>query len=259
VGRTARTRARGYLKRPSEVGALAALALVYLAACDDGQASAPPSTGRQIIVAVDLSGSQSDGRRAEARRASDMIVDSMKFHDRLVLLRINQRSALEDDAVRWDETFPTPRSPESPNSLDREELDAARRAAHSVVENVFGDASAGELPTTDLIATLHSAGEYVLDANGRPTTIVLLSDMLQSAHGVEMSREVPGVDWIQAQQERGLLPDLRGACVIVIGADPTHDTGVAVREFWRTYVERASGNLSSYRLFATDLSSLRCD
>jgi len=234
------------------------LAPSIVSACKGGEASLPPQTGRQLIVAVDLSGSQSDGRRAEAKRASSMIVDSMQYGDRLVLLRVNQRSALEDDAVRWDETFPAPRS-EPPGSLDREGLEAARNAAHSVVDNVFGHESAGQLPTTDLIATLHAAGEYVRDANGRPTTIVLMSDMLQSAHGIEMSRSVPGAEWIQQQESQGLLPELDGACVIVIGADDTHTNGVAVREFWHAYIEAAGGLLSSYRLFATDLSSLRCE
>lgn len=239
--------------------AFAALLLVAVSACDDGQASAPPTGGRQMIVVVDLSGSQSGGRRAEAKRASDVVVDGMTFNDRLVLLSIHQRSALEDDAVQWDETFPTPRTPEDPNSLDQEELEAARRAAHSVVANVFGHESAGQLPATDLFATFHAVGEYILDSDGRPTTVVLLSDMLQSAHGMEMSDAVPGEDWIRQQQEQGLLPDLRGACVIVIGADATHSSGVGVRAFWQSYIERAGGNLSSYRLFATELSNLRCD
>jgi hypothetical protein len=242
------------------IGTAVVLAQSILSAChgEEGQASLPPQTGRQLIVAVDLSGSQSDGRRAEAKRASGMIVDSMQFRDRLVILRVNQLSALEDNAVRWDETFPAPRS-QPPGSLDREELEGARNAAHSVVDNVFSHESAGHLPTTDLIATLHAAGEYVRDANGRPTTIVLLSDMLQSAHGIEMSQTVPGVEWIEEQDRQGLLPELSGACVIVIGADDTHSNGVAVRNFWHAYVEAAGGLLSSYRLFATDLSSLRCD
>jgi hypothetical protein len=252
------------MRRPSSaaarIGAASALFLAALSACQGGetQASLPPNTGRQLIVAVDLSGSQSDGRRAEAKRASGMIVDSMQYGDRLVLLRVNQRSALEDDAVRWDETFPAPRT-EPPGSLDREGLDAARHAAHSVVDNVFSHELAGHLPTTDLIATLHAAGEYVRDANGRPTTIVLMSDMLQSAHGIEMSRVVPGGEWIEEQSRQGLLPELSGACVIVIGADDTNANGVAVRNFWEAYVTAAGGHLSSYRLFATDLSSLRCD
>lgn len=252
------------MRPPSRTVSWIATAVVLvqsiLPSCDsgEGQASLPSQTGRQLIVAVDLSGSQSDGRRAEAKRASSMIVDSMQFRDRLVILRVNQLSALEDNAVRWDETFPEPRS-QPPGSLDREELEGARKAAHSVVDNVFGHEAAGHLPTTDIIATLHAAAEYVHDANGRPTTIVLLSDMLQSAHGIEMSREVPGAEWIEQQEREGLLPELRGACVIVIGADDTHSHGVEVRDFWHAYIEAAGGLLSSYRLFATDLSSLPCD
>lgn len=216
-------------------------------------AATPP--GRQYVVALDLSGSQNDARLAESRRALDRIIQKLSYGDRIVLLRVHQRQAQEDDALRWADTVPRPRNPARPTSLDRERLEAVQRAASSVARTFYDAEAAGRLPTTDLFATLHVAAEFMQDAAGRPTTLVLLSDMLQSAHGIEMSRPdgMPPPDWIDRNRERGLIPRLDGACVLVVGADPTSPNGVAVREFWNRYFAAAGARLhpENYRMLWT--------
>lgn len=216
-------------------------------------------TGEQVIVALDLSGSQSQERRAEARRAVELAIDGLQYGDRIVLLQVHQRSASEDDAVRWQETVPMPEG--EPTSLDRERLDAVKQAARSVARSIFENETAGRLPTTDLFATLHMAAEYTRGET-MPTSIVLLSDMLQSAHGVEMSRDggVPATGWIEEQRERGVLPQLNGACVTVIGADASTANGVAVRDFWTHYFDRAGAELAerNYRLIAASPDAVTC-
>jgi hypothetical protein len=235
------------------------------AACGEargGEAAAPSSAPRQLIVGIDLSASQSDGRREQARKALDLIADELQYGDRLVLLQVHQRGAAEDDVARWAETVPVPRDGREPTSLDRERLEAVRQAARSVARTMFAHESAGQLPTTDILSTLHIASEYMRDAGSRPTTLVLLSDMLQSANGIEMSRPggTPGARWIEQQQASGVLPRLEGACVAVIGADATTPNGIAVRDFWQHYFEAAGAVLDedNYRLIATDRAALRC-
>lgn len=220
----------------------------------------PVASPRVIIIAVDLSGSQSEGRRAEARRALDLAVDQLGWGDRIVLLQVHQRSAAEDDAVRWSETVPVPRDPRRPTSLDRERLDAVKQAARSVANTVFANDDAGRIPTTDLFATLHVVGEFVRDAGARATTLVMLSDMLQSAHGIEMSRDVPPAEWVRREASRGLVPRLDGACIAVVGADATSRNGIAVRSFWKEYFAAAGATLDerNWRLIATDPAALRC-
>lgn len=218
----------------------------------DAAAAAP---GRQYIVALDLSGSQNEARLAESRRALDRVIRNLSYGDRIVLLRVHQLRAQEDDAQRWADTVPRPRNPSRPTSLDRERLEAVQRAAGAVARAFYDAESAGRLPTTDIFATLHVAAEFMQDAAGRPTTLVLLSDMLQSAHGIEMSRAdgVPPPDWIEEHSERGLLPRLVGACVLVVGADATSANGVAVRDFWTRYFAAAGARLhaDSYRMIWT--------
>ncbi|MEX1183683.1 MAG: hypothetical protein WEF86_10655 [Gemmatimonadota bacterium] len=239
--------------------AFAAAGIATLTGCDGQQparASADTAAApRQVIVALDLSGSQSEERRAQARNALDRVIDDLQFGDRLVLLQVHQRSASEDGVVRWQETVPAPDAGVNPTSLDRERLDAVKQAARSVAAAIFDDEAAGRIPTTDLIATLHVAGEYVRDADSRRSSLVLLSDMLQSAHGIEMAGDggVPSADWILRQQHGSLLPQLQRACVIIVGADATTPNGIAVREFWTRYFEAAGATLSprDYRLLAT--------
>ena len=239
----------------------AAVLPLLLAGCEPDHPGARPATaapgapGRQYIVAVDLSGSQSERRRSESRRALDGIIDRLSYGDRIVLLQVHRLRAQEEDARRWWDTAPRLRDGARPSSLDRENLEAVKRAARSVARTLFATDSAGKLPTTDLFATLHVAAEFLRDAGGRRTTIVLLSDMIQSAHGIEMSRPdgTPPADWIAAQRRRGLIPRLDGACIIVIGADATSPQGVRVREFWTRYFEAAGARLppDHYRLIWT--------
>ena len=246
----------------------AALLALVIAGCDSEHpgarpaAAAPGAPGHQYIVAVDLSGSQSERRRSESRQALDGIIDRLTYGDRIVLLQVHRLRAQEDDARRWWDTVPRPRDPARPSSLDRERLEGVKQAARSVARALFATDSAGKLPTTDLFATLHVAGEFVRDAGGRRTTIVMLSDMLQSAHGIEMSRPdgTPSAEWIAAQRERGLLPRLDDACVLVVGADPTGPGGVRVREFWTRYFEAAGARLppEHYRLIWTGAAPDGC-
>jgi hypothetical protein len=235
------------------------------AACGEargGEATAPAHSPRQLIVSIDLSASQSDGRRAAARKALDLIIDELQYGDQLVLVQVHQRSAAEDDVGRWAKTVPPPRDGREPTSLDRERLEAVKQAARSVAQTMFAQEAAGQLPNTDIMSTMHIAAEYMRDAGSRLTTLVLLSDMLQSAGGIEMARPggTPDARWIERQQASGLLPRLDGACVAVIGADATTPNGIAVRDFWRQYFEAAGASLDedNYRLIATDRGTLRC-
>jgi hypothetical protein len=217
---------------------------------------------RQLIVALDLSGSQSEARRNAARQALDRAIEGLGYGDRVVLLQVHQRAAAEDNAIRWAETAPLPPDGRAPTSLDRERLEAVKKAAHAVARSIFENEAAGRIPTTDLLATLHIAAEYVRDSGQRPTSLLLLSDMLQSAHGIEMSRPggVPSADWLAQQQAAGLVPGLDGVCVSVVGADATTPNGLSVRTFWLRYFAMAGATLEerNYRLIATDASALTC-
>lgn len=219
-----------------------------------GSATSLPAVPRQLIVALDLSGSQSEAKRADAQRVLAAIIDDLDYGDQIVLLQVHQRSAAEDEAVRWHDTVPRPRHGQ-PTTLDRERLEAVQSAARRVAARIFANERAGRIATTDLFSTLHVAGEFMRDADGRRTSVVLLSDMLQSANGIDMERAsgVPAASWLARQKEAGLVPALPNACVAVVGADATSQQGVAVKRFWREYLSAAGAELrdENYRLMST--------
>lgn len=231
--------------------------LAPLTACADSSAESRSAAdadevAEQTIVALDLSGSQTRGRLQESRMALDHVIGELSYGDRVVLIQVHQRQAQEDGARRWTETLPRPAAGQPANSLDAERAERIRDAARAVATEFFDAEAAGRIPTTDLFATLHIAAEYARAEPDRRTTLVFLSDMLQSAHGIEMDRAggVHSAAWIEAQASDGVLPRLEGVCVVVIGADATSAHGIQVRDFWRAYMSAAGATLreENYRL-----------
>jgi hypothetical protein len=121
------------------------------------------------------------------------------------------------------------------------------------VDSLFKVPSDSKIQHTDILTTLHLASESMRDANGRSTTILLLSDMLQSSYGIEMERpaRMPAPKWVSQQKQIGLIPNFAGACVVVVGADSTTGLGVKVRRFWQEYFAAAGGTLREEEYRAT--------
>ncbi|MDB4879065.1 MAG: hypothetical protein JWL60_511 [Gemmatimonadetes bacterium] len=126
----------------------------------------------------------------------------------------------------------------------------------------FDPAASRKVMSTDLFHTLHRAADYAKAANGRRTTLVLLSDMLQSTGQVNMERSggIPGDAWITGLESEGRLPDLRNVCVLVVGADATTRSGARARQFWSHYFEAAGATYrpGNYRNMVSDPGEIGC-
>lgn len=246
--------------------AIPALALLASAlGCGDANAGASRPAApapRQITVAVDISGSRNAQELREEREMLDRVIDEARFRDRLILIQMHEHG-VRQAAQRWADTMPAALRESNPTAGDEARLANARHAAHAVVPAFFDSTRIGKVPQTDIFATLHTAAEYARDAAGRRPVLVLLSDMLQSADGVEMSRldGVPNADWIRRRKAAGLVPNLTGVCVLVIGADFSTPLGVKVRKFWMDYFTVAGARLTeaNYRRTVTPGASVACD
>lgn len=242
---------------------LAAALLGAVAAACTGESNATTVAesrpARQIIVAVDLSASRSPQMLADARAFLEAVVEELSYGDQIVLLEVNQ-SGPQEQVRRWSGEVPARVDPTFESSQDQNRLAGARSAARAVAEEFFE--SGAEAGHTDLISTLHLAGDYLRDARGRRPTIVLLSDMLQSANGIEMERlqRMPDAQWIEERKAGGLLPPIEGACVAVVGADPSTPEGSKVRSFWVDYFEAAGASLApvDYRIVNPTGALPRC-
>jgi hypothetical protein len=223
-----------------------------------GEARAP----RQVIVVVDLSGSQTPEMLTKGKALLGQVIDGLSYGDQIVIIEMLQHSPREAARV-WADSIPRLADPTFVSSRDQNRLDGVRQGAHSVASQFFDTATAGKAAHTDIFSTLHVAAEFVRDAGGRQPVLILLSDMLQSANGVEMEwlRQMPPPGWISVQRQGGLLPRLNGVCVTVVGADATTAAGVAVRDFWREYFTAAGTALEekNYRLLASRIDRLGCD
>jgi hypothetical protein len=86
--------------------------------------------------------------------------------------------------------------------------------------------------------------------------------MLQSTPGLrfESVAGIPGNEWIARQKQEGLVPQLDGVCVAVIGADASTPHGVRLRQFWTDYFEAAGVTISpaGYRYDVTPGAPLPC-
>lgn len=256
--------------RPPALGLRRLLPLLLAAftapACDGGggrgAAARPTATAaapRQVIILVDRSASRQPHMLAEGKRFIADIVNTLTYGDEIVLIEMHQGSATED-VRRWSASIPALEDPAFESIRDEQRRSGVRQGAMAVVEEFFeGDARAAN---TDILSTLQVAAEYVRDAGGRRTILLILSDMLQSANGIEMERQrrMPEPGWLEAQRVAGLLPALDGVCVAVIGADATTPDGAAVKRFWQDYFTAVGARLSdgNYRIVPPGAGAIGC-
>jgi hypothetical protein len=248
-------------ERAMILAGLAALTL-FGAGCTESAASgaaaeaagdAPRPAPRTVVAVVDFSASQTSHSAAEARRYLEEVVNGLSFGDRLVLLEM-YRTGSRDSVGRFVQDMPEPIRDDAITSYDRRELKAARRGVLNALPIFFDPGLVRSVPSTDLLTTMHIAAEHLRDAAGREKELVLLSDMLQSTSAFEFEggRRMPAAGWVAGQARQGLLPSLEGACVVVVGADPTTPHGQRVRAFWGEYFDAAGASLDpgNYRVRA---------
>ncbi|MGH7480994.1 MAG: hypothetical protein ACRELV_02485 [Longimicrobiales bacterium] len=215
---------------------------------------------RTVVAVIDFSGSLTSHAVAEARGYLEKVVKDLGYGDRLVLLEM-YRTGSQDSVGRFVRDMPEPVRAGAVTSYDRRELEAARRGVLNVLPIFFDPELVRTVPTTDLFTTMHIAAEHLRDAGDGRKELVVLSDMLQSTRHFEFegARRMPAEGWVASQAQSNLLPSLEGACVVVIGADPTTPDGQRVRRFWAEYFRATGARLDAgdYRVRApTDV--LRC-
>lgn len=217
---------------------------------------------QQTIIAVDLSGSQTSATLRASRAFVEKTIDDLSYGDHFALLEMN-RTGVRGNLQRFADTVPDLPDSSFIRAADKNTLKGKQSAFRTLMPMVFNPALAGKIPRTDIFATLFTAGEYMRDARGRPTTIILLSDMLQSANGIEMEglARMPQAGWIMQQKGLGTIPDLKGACIIVVGADASTPAGVTIRGFWRDYFLAAGANFQvrNYALLSNSPQNMGCD
>jgi hypothetical protein len=217
-----------------------------------------PSARSQYTVLLDVSASRPPAMIAEGERFMDTIIDTMNYGDRLLVFQMYEEGV--NDA-KSDLDLSLIKPSESLSLDENEELKAARNALKEPVHLFVQRAQTRPVMHTDILTTLSIASERIAD--GKRNELIVLSDMLQSSREFEFEHlmHMPSPDWITEHKHRGLVRPLYGACVVVVGADPSTREGVVIREFWQKYFEASNATLSTknYRTTPPSDDSSWCD
>ena len=241
---------------------LSVLAVLPLASCEPPAAAGGSvvAPAQQYIVGIDISTSRTTSQLNEERQVIEGLIARMGPGDRIILIE-TYRAGI-DSAGQWQDSIPAERTPGTLTGRDRRNVDQFRAVATQMAGTFFDSSAAGKATSTDLFHTLNRAADYVREANGRRTTLLLLSDMLQSTSEVNMEQPggVPAHSWIDQLAKERRLPDLHGVCVFVAGADATTRAGARVRDFWQHYFEATGASLKpeSYRNMVADAGAVGC-
>lgn len=250
-------------RRPGRAGFLVAALLAGAAACGGGSAEVeendpPPELA---IFVYDRSGSMTDYQLELAQELTDGRVRGLGHGDRIVALELLEAS-LEEPPRRWTQSVPAREYPGREVGSDSVARTRFLRDARAYLQN-FTDTEDRE-PTrgTDVLSTLHDVAADLRAHGDHRATLYLFSDMLQANPTLNFER--PGVEppaeWVERADAEGRLPDLRGLCVVVVGARTDTDRGQAVKDFWRGYFE-ATGAVfrdHNYTLRPVELPEAPC-
>jgi hypothetical protein len=218
------------------------------------------STNRQFIVVVDLSGSRSDTEIDADKGLIGSIVYDLRPNDKLVLLRVAGTGA-HREVKAWNRTMPTVRDFRTMTTMEKRRIEAVRDDARRDANALFDARPSVKRTGTDIFSTLFTVRDHVLESGGRRSILVVLSDMIHEADGVNMAKNPPpDSTWINKRKANGLLPELDDLCVSIVGADMSTAQGASIRRFWETYFKAAGAKFDviRYRRTATLVESVTC-
>jgi hypothetical protein len=226
----------------------------------DSNTAATVNGANQYVVGIDISGSRTASQLQEEQAVVEGLMGRMSFGDRIILVETYRTGV--DSAGQWQDSIPARRFTGELRAKERADLEEFRSTAPRVAATFFDAEKSKKIQSTDLFRTVWRAADYARSSNGRRTTLVLLSDMLQSTDEVNMERAggVPPDNWIEQRKAEGRLPDLANVCVFVVGADPSSKQGAKVRAFWQKYFEAADARMPSvnYRNMVSDVGEIHC-
>ena len=220
---------------------VAAIACVGGAAADKGGLGGPR---RLSIFVFDRSTSIEDYQLDLARDLANRKISDLRHGDHIAAFQVLQLS-LAEPPQRWSQ--PVPEKEFADMELARDSVTLARflQDARDYLRPFSEPEERQNITGTDLLSTLHDVGEEVRAHPHHAAIIYLFSDMLQSNRMIDMEglRRMPRGGWAKAAKANGMLPDLRGVCVVVVGARVDTEAAQQVKRFWIEYFAATGATL----------------
>jgi hypothetical protein len=228
--------------------------------CDNAVGGEPPNPGHSYIVGIDISGSRNKTELDESKKLLEGVIDHLQVGDHLTLIEVYQGGRVP--ARQWSDSTRTPRNSGQPTASEKRRLEDFKEIARMQTSILFDSARAKGILSTDIFGTLSRAADYAKASRNRPTTLLLLSDMMNETPDVMMTKQadIPGNRWIRELAAEKRIPRLEGVCVVVAGADVSTERGAAIRNFWGKYFEAAGTRVSpdNYRNMISDPAEVAC-
>jgi hypothetical protein len=242
------------------------VALLLLAACTGGERPVPPELlddrdPELLVLLFDRSNSVMDHELEHFRELTRERLGMLHHGDRIVAFELLEQS-LDEEPRRWTQTVPEREYRD--RVMQRDSVSRARfvQDARDYLGQYTDPEGRDGILGTDILSTLHLAAAEVAAYQEHRATVVLFSDMLQANALMNMEGLVrmPPAGWVERQASAGTLPDLRGACVVVVGARVDTPAGQRVRSFWEEYFEATNADLrrSNYQHRAVRLAEWPC-
>ncbi len=214
------------------------------AADGDPQAAASAQPAEQVIFVYDRSTSIPDHTLTLATQLTNQRLDEMDHGDRVAAMQLLQLS-LAEPPRRWSQQVPDWELPGQ--ELMRDSVSRVRflRDAKVLLSQFSDTAGRHSIDGTDILSTLHDVGEELRAYRDHETILYLFSDMLQSNRAIDMEglRQMPPADWVAEADAEGMLPDLTGLCVMVVGARVDTEIAQRVKAFWDEYFQTTGATL----------------
>lgn len=237
-----------------------AATLAISSGCNDAVGGESPNQGHSYIVGIDISGSRTRSELDESKKLLNGLIDKLQAGDHLTLIEVYQGG--REPARQWSDSIRSPRKAGQLTVSEKRRIDDFKQIARMQTSILFDSARAKEIQHTDIFGTLARAADYARASRNRATTLLLLSDMVNETPAVEMTteRDIPGNTWIKHLAAEKRIPQLRGVCVVIAGADVSSERGAAIRNFWDKYFEAAGTRVTAdnYRNMISDPSEVSC-
>lgn len=215
-----------------------------------------------VAFVYDRSGSMSDYQLELSSELTTGRLLHLRHGDRIAALGMLQRS-LAEPPERWTQQVPEREYPD--RKVLQDSVTRARfiRDARDYLKKFTATEDRGGITGTDVLSTLHDVAAVIRAYPKHDPVVYIFSDMLQSTPGIEMEglTKMPGQSWIRRARENGKLPDLGGACVVVVGARTDTNVGQRVKQFWDAYFDATNAKLldSNYMLRPVRLPVAPCE
>lgn len=225
-------------------GAMLAVVLLATAGCGGGD-EAPPEGGvdgdrtpRQIVLVFDRSTSITLEELQLYDRLAAQKLQELAHGDRVAAIELLQLS-LDESPERWSQRVPEREFQDRVMQRDSVSLARFVQDARDYMRRFTAPEDRDNFLGTDILSTFFDVAEEVRAFPNHRTTVVVFSDMMQATDEINMEGliRMPPASWVSERTSQGRLPDLSGACIVVVGARTDTAAGQRVKDFWEEYFE----------------------